>query len=160
MERISIPNLSASDAATARALLAADPSFQRLVGARRYDVEKIGPWTTSNGPWTAKKTRLDLLGAAMLVTLDESIRIDGDKLPTVVYDVTEKDPNKPFQEASFEVRADAVRHLHVLVDLRQRRVVNISPGIGSSVKSVTPPPGFEQTVPRLSNDAPPRNRGT
>ncbi len=160
MEHVSIPSLSDSDAATARALLAVDASFQRLVGARSYDIEKIGPWTTSNGPWKAKETRLDLVGAAMLVTLEESIRIDGEKLPLVLYDVTEKDPKKPFQEACFEVRADMVRHLHVLVDLRQRKVVNISPGIGSSVKSVTPPPGFKRTVPRLSNDAPPRHRGT
>ncbi len=82
------------------------------------------------------------------------------KLPTVLYDVTEKDPKMPFQQASFEVRADGVRHLHVLVDLRQHRVVNISPGIGSSVKSVTPPPNFKRTVPRLSNNAPPRHRRT
>ncbi len=47
----------------------------------------------------------------------------GEKLPTGLYDVTEKDPQKPFQEASLEVRAHGVRHLHVLVDLRQRRGV-------------------------------------
>jgi hypothetical protein len=147
---VPLPELTSADAARASAILEADRRFRALVGDAAYTVERIGPWTTSNGPWTARKTP-ELLGASLIVSFASPIRIADKTIPGAIYDVTER-RSPPYQEVDLRVDASSVGNLMILVDLRRGRVVHISPGLGSQVERSTPPPGFRREVPNLSND--------
>jgi hypothetical protein len=148
----SLPELDAVDQVRASALMQADRHFRSIVGKTPYTIARVGPWTTSNGPWTAEKTP-ELLGVSFVVSFEKAIGIADKAMPGAIYDVTEK-RSPPYQQVSNRVDASGVTNLMVLVDLRAGTVVNISPGLGSDVVSMRPPPGFRREVPRLSNEYP------
>ena len=148
----SLPELTAIDQAQAAAIMEADRHFRAVVGDTPYTIARVGPWTTSNGPWTAEKTP-ELLGASFIVSFEKAIAITDKTMPAAIYDVTET-RSPPYQQVNQQVDATDVTNLMVLVDLRTREVVNISPGLGSDVARATPPPGFRQEVPNLSNEYP------
>jgi hypothetical protein len=147
-----VPELAAADQARASALMESDRHFRSIVGKTPYTIARVGPWTTSNGPWTAEKTP-ELLGVSFVVSFERAIGIADKAMPGAIYDVTEK-RSPPYQQVTQRVDAVGVTNLMVLVDLRAGKVVNISPGLGSDVLSIEPPPGFKREVPRLSNEYP------
>ena len=147
-----VPELAAADEARASALMQSDRHFRSIVGKTPYTIARVGPWTTSNGPWTAEKTP-ELLGVSFVVSLERAIGIADKAMPGAIYDVTEK-RSPPYQQVNHRVDATGVTNLMVLVDLRAGKVVNISPGLGSDVLRIEPPPGFRREVPRLSNEYP------
>lgn len=154
-----LPELTAADQARATALMQADRHFRAIVGETPYAIARVGPWTTSNGPWTAEKTP-ELLGVSFVVSFEKAIAIADKTMPGAIYDVTER-RSPPYQQVNNRVDATGVTNLMVLVDLRTGEVVNISPGIGADVVRMTPPPGFRREVPNLSNEYPnPAERAT
>lgn len=145
-----LPTLSAADDARARALVLADRRLQKIVGATPYQVAQIGPWTTSNGPWTERK-KTELIGASLILAFAGPVELRDELMPGALYDVTER-RSPPYQEVDLRVDATNVTSLLVLVDLRRGRIVNVSPGLGSVVTRTRTPPGFRREVPRLSNE--------
>jgi hypothetical protein len=147
-----LPQLAGVDRLRAAAALDADKRLRAALGTSDYRIEQVGPWTTSNGPWTARKQPA-LLGVAMLVTLPAPVAIEAKELPGVLYDVTER-TSPPYQEVRSRIDARDVTQLLVLFDLRRGRIVNISPGPGATVVAATAPAGFQRTVPAVSNEHP------
>jgi len=147
-----LPELTAVDQARATALMQADRHFRAIVGDTPYAIARVGPWTTSNGPWTAEKTP-ELLGVSFVVSFEKAIPIANKTMPGAIYDVTER-RSPPYQQVNNRVDATGVSNLMVLVDLRTGKVANISPGLGAEVLRMTPPPGFRREVPNLSNEYP------
>lgn len=152
VQPVPLPELTSVDEARAAAVMRANKHFRAIVGDTPYAIVRAGPWTTSNGPWTAEKTP-ELLGASFVVSFSKAIRIADKVMPGAIYDVTES-RSPPYQNVDLRVDADGVTSLMVLVDLRRGKLVNISPGLGSGVVSMAPPPGFEREVPNLSNEYP------
>lgn len=148
-----LPQLSATDEARATAIMQADRSFRAVVGTAPYTIARVGPWTTSNGPWTALKTP-QLLGASFVVEFGKAIMIVRKTMPGALYDVTETRRPRPYQEVELRVNAKRVTNMMVLVDLALAKVVNMSPGLGSGLVQMTPPAGFQREVPALSNEQP------
>jgi hypothetical protein len=144
--------LGPAQEARAVELMKSDPGFRGAVSGVQYQVTKIGPWTTSNSPFTKKK-QPELLGASVQVSLLRPTALHDRKLPSAIYDVTER-TSPPYQEVTNRVTAREVSELMVLVDLRRGKVVSVTPGPGSTIVSSAPPPGFERTVPDLSTDSP------
>jgi hypothetical protein len=147
-----VPQLSGNDEVRAQALVKADKRLRKIVGATPYTVEKIGPWTTSNGPWTEKK-KTELIGASLVLSFAGPIEISDKLMPGALYDVTER-RSPPYQEVDLQVDASGVTSLMVLVDLKRGKVVNVSPGLGSVVTRADTPAGFRREVPDLSNEYP------
>jgi hypothetical protein len=144
-------SLGQAQAARALELMKANPGFRSAVADVQYQVTKIGPWTTSNGPFTREK-KPELLGASVVVTLARPTELHDRKLPSAIYDVTEK-TSPPYQEVTNRVTARGVSELMVLVDLKRGKVVSVTPGLGSTIVNSTPPTGFQRTVPDLSPDS-------
>lgn len=147
-----VPQLSGVDEMRARALVKADGRLRKIVGGTPYTVAKIGPWTTSNGPWTEKK-QTELIGASLILSFAGPIEIADELMPGALYDVTER-RSPPYQEVDLQVDATGVTSLMVLVDLKRGKVVNVSPGLGSVVTRASTPAGFRREVPNLSNEYP------
>ena len=145
-----LPQLSGVDELRATALVKADKRLQKIVGATPYLVAQIGPWTTSNGPWTERK-KTELIGASLILSFTSPIEIKDKLMPGALYDVTEQ-RSPPYQEVDLRVDATNVTSLMVLVDLKRGKIVNVSPGLGSVVTGSRTPPGFRREVPRLSNE--------
>lgn len=145
-----VPELTVADEARAQALAKADKKLQKLLGSTPYTVARIGPWTTSNGPWTEQK-KTELLGVSLVLSFAAPIEIADKVMPGAIYDVTEQ-RSPPYQEVDLRVDATGVTSLMVLIDLKRGKVVNVSPGLGSVVTRASAPPGFRREVPDLSNE--------
>jgi DNA-binding CsgD family transcriptional regulator len=121
-----IPQLGEGQKDRIREIIADDPSLQRILGGRAYEVIGPGVWHSSN---------LRLLGGVVTIEVADAFTYEG---PWLEADYDEAlDP--PFTTLDLHYRAEGVTRLHVLVYLPDEMVVEITPRDGE-FSSYTPPP--------------------
>jgi hypothetical protein len=118
-----IPWLTPAEEAQAAELLRTDARARRFLHGRSFDVEAIGPWTTSEN---------ERLGASMIVRLSAPAAFPMTQWPAIEYDRLER-AKPPYRETTMPAAATNVKTLHVRLDLARGRVVSLDPGPAANV---------------------------
>ena len=123
-----LPSLTENQIEKVKSLLSADPSLKALLAGESYATEGMGPWV-SGEEW-------EFIGALAEIALDNPVDYEG-FLPTAEsYDKPEDGSGELYVDGgrSYQLRAQGIEKLDVLVDLNKGKVVTIEVSRAASVK--------------------------
>jgi len=112
-----IPSLSSDQQNAASALLARDPSLRGILGANRYTISELGPWTGEQG---------QLLGAAAVLELEKPLSSER-AWPLIRYDHQETS-TPPYRARIEHMIVRNATQVDALVDFNSGKVVSLQPG--------------------------------
>ncbi len=108
-------DLTDSEREEVETLVRGDAKIQELAGGATFEVDGIGPWTSSTG---------HLIGAIVYLKLNEPVNYEG-PLPGVIYKDEDPVSQKWYGEGEEIVEAGGITTLTVLVDLDRAIIASI-----------------------------------
>ena len=115
-----ILNLTENHVAEVKSLLSSDPSLNSLLAGESYTIQSMGPWASSG-------KESEFIGASVYITLDRPVSYDG-SLPIVESHAKPEDGSDELyvdSGLSYELQAEEIESLAILVDLNKNKVVEI-----------------------------------
>jgi len=111
-----IPSLSDDQKSQATALLAHDPGLRAILGAGRYTISDLGPWTDDQG---------EILGAAALLRLETPL--NGERAWPLIRFVHGTVTKPPYRTRVQHLIVRNATEIDALVDLTTGKVVSLQP---------------------------------
>ena len=117
---IEIPDLTENQIEEVKSLLSSDPSLNSLLAGESYAIQSMAPWISYGKEW-------EFIGARVCIALGSPVSYDG-SLPIVEsFEMPEDGSDELYVDGgrSYELRAEGIERLAILVDLNKDKVVDI-----------------------------------